>query len=293
MKRNFRVGNQFTTYTEKSFSTYLEEVSKIKLLTPEEEYDIAVVAATGDRVAINKLISHNLRFVISVAKQYTNRTSKLEDLVDEGNIGLHDAAIGFDPSRGFKFISYAVWHVRKRMTDYSNKHSRMVRLPINKISALNKLKTTYRNLEQKLEREPTPEELFAHCNDTSIRLEELVKLINMESTMHKSINAPVAEDGDEFSAFIPCKYEDETDYNMNNEDLKTVLYDMMRDFTPAEVSIVEFSYGMNGKEVLTLKEIGRELGVSGELVRQKKKKILQKLLIASRKGDIFDVGMYL
>src|SRR6266700_1891126 len=190
--RQLKISKQITNRESQSLDKYLQEIGKVDLLTPDEEVELAKRIKEGDQIALEKLTKANLRFVVSVAKQYQNQGLSLGDLINEGNLGLIKAAQRFDETRGFKFISYAVWWIRQSILQALAEQSRIVRLPLNRVGSLNKISKTFSELEQKYEREPTPEELADLLN---LEIEEVSAAINV-STRHLSMDSPLLEGDD-------------------------------------------------------------------------------------------------
>ena len=285
--RSLKVIPTITSFDEKSFSKYLDEVSKIKQLTTNEEVELGMRLLEGDEEAVSILVKSNLRFVISVANQYVNKHNKLPDLVTEGNIGLINAARRFDYTKGFKFISYAVWHIRKQIIEYSDNYSRVVRLPINKINGIRKAKTALRNMEQELGRDATIDELYEKHPDISINKEIVEELMVLENNAPTSYDAEIGDsDGMTMLNFLPNKEEYNTDFNLQRDDLNGAANRILSELTYRERLVMEMIYGVNQKNQYTVKEIAEHIGLTSESVRQIRIKTLKKLTNWVRSGKI-------
>jgi RNA polymerase primary sigma factor len=286
--RQLKIAQQITKRESASLPKYLNEVSSIKLLSPEEEVEVGNRAASGDEKAINLLVESNLRFVISVAKQYQNQGA-LDELIQAGNLGLMNAAKKFDPSRGFKFISYAVWWIRQSILQYTSENGKIVRIPLNKIGALNKLRNIVSKLEQELQRNPSPNEILDRLNElneTNIDLSDLENLLSIGQNA-SSLDAPVNSDTDSSTAtLIDLLAGGDESYDVNNilqsEDLKISLNRILnKRLTQKECSIIISYFGLFGNPQKTLEEIGYEHDLTRERVRQIKEKALRKLRFSS------------
>lgn len=281
--RQLKITQQITKRESVSLTKYLNDVSAIKLLTPEQEVEVSIKAANGDEEAKRLLVESNLRFVISVAKQYQNQAA-LDELIQAGNMGLMNAASKFDPSRGFKFISYAVWWIRQSILQYVAENSRMVRIPLNKIGATNKLKTVTSHLEQELNRSPSPNEILDRLNeinDSNIEISHLEDLfaINQSTT---SLDAPVTNEPDTTATlmdYIPANEQTEDiGYILQSQDLIVMLQQIMtKKLTSRERDVVAFYFGLFGNQPQTLEEIGIKLDLTRERVRQIKEKAIRRL----------------
>jgi RNA polymerase primary sigma factor len=270
--------------SSKSFNHYLSDVRSIKSFeNANEEYDCALKAFNGDERAIDELVTRNLKFVISVAKQYSNSKTPLEELVTEGNYGLIEAAKRFDPTRGFKFISYAVWYIRKNIIDHINKHSELIRIPPNKLSKLTKLRKEMDNLEQ-INNRPTTVNDLLNYEDSEYNLNDLNLLININSINTISLDSPVGRDEDSGSMvdIIQDKNVDDTDHIVNKNDFANIINLLMGKLSNKERVIITYTYGLNGVEPLTLEELGQKLGMSREGVRQVREKSLKFLRLKMR-----------
>jgi RNA polymerase primary sigma factor len=278
--KQLKISNSITNRDDESFKKYLKEVSEIKLFeTPEDEYNCAVKAASGDKNAINELVRRNLRFVISVAKQYSTEQSPLIDLVNEGNLGLIIAAKKFTPEKGNKFISYAVWYVRKLILEYITKNSKMVRIPANKVSALSKIEKRFNELEQLEGRSVDMVEvveLYGHeINDDDFTFLDILSGYNMDS-LDRQITS---DDGNGYvlGDLITDSSNQKTDHLVNSFDMKQELEKGLDILKPRDREIMGQLFGLNGAEEKTLKEISEDFGISREMARQIKEKSLKKL----------------
>jgi len=277
--RQLKITKQVTNRETASLDKYLQEIGKVDLITADEEVELAKKIKQGDKLALEKLTKANLRFVVSVSKQYQNQGLSLPDLINEGNMGLIKAAQRFDETRGFKFISYAVWWIRQSILQALAEQSRIVRLPLNKIGSINKINKAYAALEQELEREPKPEEIAKYLE---ISIDE-VKESQKNTGRHVSMDAPLIQD------------EDNNLYDVlrNDENItpKTeLLYDSLRKeidravstLTPREADVVRFYFGLGDSHPMTLEEIGEKFDLTRERVRQIKEKAIRRLKHTSR-----------
>ncbi len=277
--RQLKITKQVTNRETASLDKYLQEIGKVDLITADEEVELAKKIKQGDKLALEKLTKANLRFVVSVSKQYQNQGLSLPDLINEGNMGLIKAAQRFDETRGFKFISYAVWWIRQSILQALAEQSRIVRLPLNKIGSINKINKAYAALEQQLEREPKPEEIAKYLE---ISLEE-VKESQKNTGRHVSMDAPLIQD------------EDNNLYDVlrNDENITPeteLLYDSLRKeidravstLTPREADVVRFYFGLGNSHPMTLEEIGEKFDLTRERVRQIKEKAIRRLKHTSR-----------
>lgn len=277
--RQLKITKQVTNRTSLSIDKYLHEISKTELISPEEEVELAKKIQAGDKLALNKLVKANLRFVVSVAKQYQNQGLALSDLINDGNVGLIKAAQRFDETRGFKFISYAVWWIRQSILQSLAEQSRMVRLPLNKISSLNKVVKMYSILEQKLEREPSAfeiaKELDIDVKDVKTALKSIGK--------HVSMDAPLI-DGEANNMYDVLKSADspKPDNSLLLESLQKEIIRALSSLTYREGEILKYYYGLDGLPPHTLEEIGMEFGLTRERVRQIKEKAIKRLRHGSK-----------
>jgi len=257
-----------------SLDKYLHEISKVELLTPDVEVELAKRIKKGDREALETLIKGNLRFVVSVAKQYQNQGLSLSDLINEGNLGLIKAAERFDETRGFKFISYAVWWIRQSILQALAEQARIVRLPLNKIGSINKINKTFSQLEQEYQREPTREEL-AELLDTRI---EIVESSLGVSNVHLSMDAPLTDDESNSLYDILLNNDSPSpDNELITNSLRKEIERSLSTLAEREADILRYYFGLNGKPAYTLEEIGEEFGLTRERVRQIKEKAIKKL----------------
>lgn len=272
--RQLKITQQITARENDSLERYLHEIAKEEMITPDMEATLARRIRMGDQVALEKMTKANLRFVISVAKQYQNQGLSLSDLINEGNIGLIKAAQRFDESKGFKFISYAVWWIRQSIMQALVEHSRMVRLPLNKIGSYSKISKMMVKFEQNFEREPSKDELADLMNVSTKDIEEMLKGM----TRHISIDAPV---GDADSAPMVDLFRDEdpiaAELNLHNDSLRKEVQLVLATMNPRDAAILSCYFGVNGEDPISLDEIGRKYGLTKERVRQIKEKAIRKL----------------
>jgi len=279
-----RITKQFTNRESKSLDQYLQEIGKVDLLTPEEEIELAIQIKKGSRKALDKLTKANLRFVVSVAKQFQNQGLSLGDLINEGNLGLIKAAKRFDETRGFKFISYAVWWVRQSIMQAIADQSRIVRLPLNRVGSLSKISKAYRDLEQEFERKPTTSEL---ANILEMEPEDVAYALQI-SGRHVSMDAPFSGDNDKNSLIdvIPNKHHPSPDTTLMQESLKKEVEGALSTLTEKEAKVLKLYLGINGERSATLEEIGEKFDLTRERVRQIKEKALRRLKHASRSKNL-------
>lgn len=272
--RQLKISKQVTNRESASLDKYLQEIARISLLKGEEEVDLAAKIKKGDRHALELLVKTNLRFVVSVAKQYQNQGLSLPDLINEGNVGLIKAAERFDETKGFKFISYAVWWIRQSILQALAEQSRMVRLPLNKIGAINKVNQTYSKLTYEYQREPSPEEIAKELD----MLNEDVKDAMSTSGHHVSIDAPINEDQDtSIGDFMACSDSLVPDSSLMNDSLKIEVNRLLETLEPREAEIIRLYFGLETPHPLTLEEIGEKLSLTRERVRQIKSKAIKSL----------------
>jgi RNA polymerase primary sigma factor len=277
--RQLKIVKQITNRESQSLDKYLQEIGKVDLITAEEEVQLAIRIRNGDEFAIQKLAKANLRFVVSVAKQYQNNGLTLGDLINEGNVGLIKAASRFDETRGFKFISYAVWWIRQSILQALAEQSRIVRLPLNRVSSLNKLSRTFSELEQKHQRDPSYEELSHTLGVT----EEEVRLTVKISGRHSSLDAPFVQGEDNSLLDTLTNSSDTTpETELLKDSLKDEVSRALATLTARESDVICYYYGLKGMEALTLQEIGEKFDITRERVRQIKEKATQRLKHASR-----------
>jgi len=274
--RQLKITKQVTNREAPSLDKYLREIGKVKLLNPDEEVILVRKIREGDRKALERLISANLRFVVSVAKQYQNQGLTLPDLINEGNLGLIKAAERFDETRGFKFISYAVWWIRQSILQSLAEQSRIVRLPLNKIGSINKINKAFTQLEQEFQREPMPEEIAEILNLHPSIVDESLNSNNL----HVSMDAPLKDDEKAENNMYDVLVTDETpnpDGSLMSTSLKVEIERTLSTLNEREAEIIRYYYGLNGMNAHTLEEIGKELDLTRERVRQVKEKALKKL----------------
>jgi RNA polymerase primary sigma factor len=277
--RQLKISKQITNRESQSLDKYLQEIGKVDLLTPDEEVDLAVRIKQGDQLALEKLTKANLRFVVSVAKQYQNQGLSLGDLINEGNLGLIKAAKRFDETRGFKFISYAVWWIRQSILQALAEQSRIVRLPLNRVGSLNKISKTFSTLEQKFEREPSPDELAEVLEVTSNEVVDTMKI----SGRHVSMDAPFVQ-GEENSLLdvLENDGEESPDDELMNDSLRREVQRALSTLTQREADVITLYFGLNGEHSMTLEEIGEKFSLTRERVRQIKEKAIRRLRHTSR-----------
>jgi RNA polymerase primary sigma factor len=267
--RQLKISKQITNRESQSLDKYLQEIGKVDLLTPDEEVELAKRIKEGDQIALEKLTKANLRFVVSVAKQYQNQGLSLGDLINEGNLGLIKAAQRFDETRGFKFISYAVWWIRQSILQALAEQSRIVRLPLNRVGSLNKISKTFSELEQKFEREPSPEELAEVLQVTTSEVIDTMKI----SGRHVSMDAPFIQ-GEENSLLDVLENDSEETPDQG------LITDSLR--KEREADVITLYFGLNGEHAMTLEEIGEKFNLTRERVRQIKEKAIRRLRHTSR-----------
>ncbi len=277
--RQLKISKQITNRESQSLDKYLQEIGKVDLLTADEEVTLAKRIKEGDPIALEKLTKANLRFVVSVAKQYQNQGLSLGDLINEGNLGLIKAAQRFDETRGFKFISYAVWWIRQSILQALAEQSRIVRLPLNRVGSLNKISKTFSELEQKFEREPSPEELAEVLQVTTAEVVDTMKI----SGRHISMDAPFVQ-GEENSLLdvLENDGEEKPDSGLMNDSLRREVQRALSTLTQREGDVITFYFGLNGEHAMTLEEIGEKFNLTRERVRQIKEKAIRRLRHTSR-----------
>jgi RNA polymerase primary sigma factor len=277
--RQLKITKQVTNRETASLDKYLQEIGKVELITADEEVALAQRIKQGDRAALEKLTKANLRFVVSVSKQYQNQGLSLPDLINEGNLGLIKAAQRFDETRGFKFISYAVWWIRQSILQALAEQSRIVRLPLNKIGAINKINKAYAKLEQKFEREPNSEEIAILLEITENEVKESMK----NSGRHVSMDAPLVQDEDN-NMYDVLRSEDgpTPETELLYESLRKEIERAVSTLTQREADVVRLYFGLNGSHPMTLEEIGERFDLTRERVRQIKEKAIRRLKHTSR-----------
>lgn len=278
-----KITKQFTNRESQSLDKYLQEIGKVDLLTPEDEIYLAIQIKKGDQKALEKLVKANLRFVVSVAKQYQNQGLSLGDLINEGNLGLIKAAKRFDETRGFKFISYAVWWIRQSILQALAEQSRIVRLPLNRVGALNKIGKAYSNLEQEYEREPNAHEL---AQELSMDISEVSDTLKI-SGRHVSMDAPFSQ-GEENRLLDVLSNEEipSPDYFLMSESLQNEIERVLLSLSEREAEVIKLYFGLNKEHSLTLEEIGEKFNLTRERVRQIKEKAIRRLKHASRSKNL-------
>lgn len=278
-----RITKQYTNRESQSLDKYLQEIGKVDLLTPEQEIELAIKIKKGDQMALERLTKANLRFVVSVAKQYQNQGLSLGDLINEGNLGLIKAAKRFDETRGFKFISYAVWWIRQSILQALAEQSRIVRLPLNRVGALNKIGKAYSNLEQEFEREPSAVELAQELDMDVSEVADTLKI----SGRHVSMDAPFTQ-GEENRLLdvIENDQQPNPDYSLMTESLKSEIERALSSLTEREAEVIKLYFGLNKEHSLTLEEIGERFNLTRERVRQIKEKAIRRLRHASRSKNL-------
>jgi RNA polymerase primary sigma factor len=284
--RQLRITRQITQRSEASINRYFQEISKYPMISTDEEVELSVQIRNGDEDALHRLVLANLRFVISVAKQFQNQGLSFPDLINEGNLGLLRAAKRFDETRGFKFISYAVWWIRQAILQAISEHTRVVRLPLNRLSSINKISKAIPYLEQEFEREPTDDEIAEYLempnNDVSIA--------NKIKNRHISFDKPLSQDGnDEFNLYdliqtgnIPSPDED-----IMRESIATNINRALTKLSEREANILSMSFGLSGTAIYTLQEIANNYNMSSERVRQIRSKGILKLKRLLKENSTF------
>jgi len=265
--RQLKIATQITNRDSQAVEKYLQEISKIPMITPEEETVLAQRIKMGDQKALDKLVQANLRFVVSVAKQYQHQGLSLSDLINEGNLGLIKAAQRFDETKGFKFISYAVWWIRQSILQALAEQGRLVRLPQNKIGTYNKANKAYMAFEQEHEREPSTEELA-----------ELLEMSETEisNTRHSSLDAPVHEAEDVAMGDL-LEGGDETDDDVMKDSLRAEIRRVLKSLSPREAEIVNAYFGLDGENGVTIEQIGQKYDLTKERIRQIKERAIKRL----------------
>ncbi|WP_318641175.1 sigma-70 family RNA polymerase sigma factor [Flavobacterium ardleyense] len=277
--RQLKITKQVTNRETASLDKYLQEIGKVDLITADEEVELAQKIKAGDQRALEKLTKANLRFVVSVAKQYQNQGLTLPDLINEGNLGLIKAAQRFDETRGFKFISYAVWWIRQSILQALAEQSRIVRLPLNKIGSINKINKMYALLEQSNERPPSAEEIAKELDMTVNDVKESMK----NSGRHLSMDAPLVE-GEDSNLYDVLRSGESPnpDRELIQESLRTEIERSLETLTPREADVVRLYFGLGDQHPMTLEEIGETFDLTRERVRQIKEKAIRRLKHTSR-----------
>jgi RNA polymerase primary sigma factor len=277
--RQLKITKQVTNRETASLDKYLQEIGKVDLITAEDEVELAQKIRAGDDRALDKLVKANLRFVVSVAKQYQNQGLTLPDLINEGNLGLIKAAQRFDETRGFKFISYAVWWIRQSILQALAEQSRIVRLPLNKIGSINKINKMYASLEQEHERAPSASEIAGHLEMSEDDVKESMK----NAGRHVSMDAPLVE-GEDSNLYDVIRSGESPipDRDLLNESLRTEISRALATLTPREADVVQLYFGLGDEHPMTLEEIGEQFDLTRERVRQIKEKAIRRLKHTSR-----------
>lgn len=278
--RQLKITKSITNRESQSLEKYLQEIGKVELITPEEEVKLATLIKQGDQRALDRLTKANLRFVVSVAKQYQNQGLSLPDLINEGNLGLIKAAQRFDETRGFKFISYAVWWIRQSILQALAEQARIVRLPLNKVGLTNRIQKAFSQLEQQFEREPSAEEL-AEVLDMDI--EEVTSTLGINAR-HVSMDSPLSE-GEENTLIdvLENPNAEKTDNELDhNESLKTEIDRSLKTLTDRQKEVICFFFGIGVDHPMSLEDIGERFNLTRERVRQIKDKAITKLKTSNR-----------
>ena len=277
--RQLKITKQVTNRETASLDKYLQEIGRVDLITAEEEVTLAKRIKEGDEEALERLVKANLRFVVSVSKQYQNQGLTLPDLINEGNLGLIKAAQRFDETRGFKFISYAVWWIRQSILQALAEQSRIVRLPLNKIGSINKINKAYASIEQEEERAPSASEIASFLDMS----EADVKESQRNSGRHVSMDAPLVE-GEDSNLYDVLRSGESPnpDRSLLNASLSIEIERALETLTPREADVIRLYFGLESKQALTLEEIGERFDLTRERVRQIKEKAIRRLKHASR-----------
>lgn len=281
--RQLKISKQITNRENQSLDKYLQEIGRVELITADQEVELAKRIKEGDALALEKLTKSNLRFVVSVAKQYQNQGLTLGDLINEGNLGLIKAAQRFDETRGFKFISYAVWWIRQSILQALAEQSRIVRLPLNRVGSLNKVSKAFSELEQKFEREPSPDEMAELLDMTEDEVVDTLKY----SGRHISMDAPFA--GNEENSMLDVladNSEVDPDSVLISESLCREIKRALSTLTQREADIVAYYFGLSGNQSMTLEEIGERFDLTRERVRQIKEKAIRRLRYTTRSRSL-------
>ena len=277
--RQLKIIKQITNRDNPSLDKYFQEIGKVKMITAEEEVDLARRIHDGDLNARDRLINANLRFVVSVSKQYQNKGMSLPDMINEGNLGLIKAAERYDETRGFKFISYAVWWIRQSILQAMAEQGRIVRLPLNRFSHINKIKRTISELEQKHQREPTVLEITQALemgpDDVTEAIQNAVRYISMDAPLVQD------EEGNMYDVLLSEEISS-PDKELLKDSLRKEIERALNTLTQREANIIRLLFGLNGKHVHTLEEIGQKYNLSRERVRQIKEKAIRRLKHTSK-----------
>jgi RNA polymerase primary sigma factor len=278
--RQLKITKSITNRESQSLEKYLQEIGKVELISPEEEVKLATLIKQGDQMALDRLTKANLRFVVSVAKQYQNQGLSLPDLINEGNLGLIKAAQRFDETRGFKFISYAVWWIRQSILQSLAEQSRIVRLPLNKVGLTNRIQKAYSLLEQQFEREPSPEEL---AEVLQMDLEEVSATLGL-SARHVSMDTPMSEGEDStLLDVLENPNAEKTDADLDHKESLIIEIDRsLKTLTERQKEVICFFFGIGVDHPMSLEDIGEKFNLTRERVRQIKDKAITKLRAANR-----------
>jgi RNA polymerase primary sigma factor len=277
--RQLTIVKQITNRETQSLDKYLTEIGKLDMITPQEEADLARRIRDGDSIALEKLAKANLRFVVSVAKQYQNFGLTLNDLINEGNLGLIKAAQRFDETRGFKFISYAVWWIRQSIMQSLAEQSRIVRLPLNRVGSLNKIARTFSQLEQRFQREPSAEEIAAEAGMTA---QDVIQNQSY-SGRHVSVDAPFeAGEDNNMHEVLTDATQETPDVRLMADSLKTEIQRALATLSVREAEVITCYFGLDGNAPMTLEELGLKFGLTRERVRQIKEHATRRLKTHSR-----------
>ena len=283
--RQLKISKQITNRESQALDKYLQEIGKVELLSAEEEVLLAIRIKDGDVQALDKLTKANLRFVVSVAKQYQNQGLTLGDLINEGNLGLIKAAQRFDETRGFKFISYAVWWIRQSILQALAEQSRIVRLPLNRVGSLNKISKAFSQLEQEYEREPSPDEIAEILDMDTIEVVDSMR----NSKRHISVDAPFKQNEEgSLLEVLESDCLDNPDSELISDSLCKEVQRALATLTQREADVIKLYFGLNGQrdQSLTLEEIGEQFDLTRERVRQIKEKAIRRLRHTSRSKSL-------
>lgn len=282
--RQLKIQHQITVREGPALEKYLQEISKLQPLPPEREVELAKLIKQGDMDAFNEMTKCNLRFVVSVAKQYQNQGLSLSDLINEGNVGLMKAATRFDETRGFKFISYAVWWIRQSIMQALVENSRMIRLPLNKVDSYQKLNQALARFLQHNQRQPSIEEI---AEQTGMKIKDIRNLMKM-TTKHVSVDAPMGSDSDDLPMINILKnnVEEDPDTDLHKESLRNEIRNVLAVLNQREADIITAYFGMGEDRSLSLEEIGTKFGLTRERVRQIKERAIRRLRKASLSQEL-------
>lgn len=277
--RQLKITKQVTNRDTPSLDKYLQEIGKVELISPEEEVNLARRIKSGDNEALKKLINANLRFVVSVAKQYQNQGMSLPDLINEGNLGLMKAAQRFDETRGFKFISYAVWWIRQAILQGLAEQARIVRLPVNKIGSINRINRAFAKLEQEFEREPNSQEIAELLEMVPEEVKDALKTNGRTLSMDAPISS---EEDNNMYDVLQSSETPSPDKNLINESLSYEIERALSTLSSRESKVLKLYFGLGMKHPYTLEEIGEELNLTRERVRQIKEKAIKRIQFTTR-----------